>query len=257
MTVHNVEMVPGKGGQICRSAGCGAVLTAREKEWAQLTMPSGEIRRVPSKCRATIGSGVERRAHEHQHRQGRADAVEGSQAAQPRHEHEPDRPPDGRRRGSQQGRSQPGVADRRAREGRQDASRAASPATRRSSAAGRPARTRTPRDSLPAAQAFGRCRGKRTVVKNQLVFRGVVSKLNSPGPSEPGFPFVPSGIREADAEYEPVAEERPVRRPPPAGEGREAGRRTTASRSRRGRATAPSSRSSSARRSSSTTARRS
>ncbi len=56
MTVHNIEMVPGKGGQICRSAGCGAVLTAREKDWAQLTMPSGEIRRVPSKCRATIGS---------------------------------------------------------------------------------------------------------------------------------------------------------------------------------------------------------
>lgn len=56
MTVHNVEMTPGKGGQICRSAGCGAVLTAREKEWAQLTMPSGEIRRVSSKCRATIGA---------------------------------------------------------------------------------------------------------------------------------------------------------------------------------------------------------
>jgi large subunit ribosomal protein L2 len=56
MTVHNVEMTPGRGGQICRSAGCGAVLTAREKDWAQLTMPSGEIRRVPIKCRATIGS---------------------------------------------------------------------------------------------------------------------------------------------------------------------------------------------------------
>lgn len=55
-TVHNVELVPGKGGQICRSAGCSAVLTAREKDWAQLTMPSGEIRRVSSKCRATIGS---------------------------------------------------------------------------------------------------------------------------------------------------------------------------------------------------------
>jgi large subunit ribosomal protein L2 len=56
MTVHNVELVPGKGGQICRSAGCSATLTAREKEWAQLTMPSGEIRRVPSRCRATIGA---------------------------------------------------------------------------------------------------------------------------------------------------------------------------------------------------------
>lgn len=56
MTVHNVELTPGRGGQICRSAGCSATLTAREKDWAQLTMPSGEIRRVSSKCRATIGT---------------------------------------------------------------------------------------------------------------------------------------------------------------------------------------------------------
>lgn len=56
MTVHNVEMTPGRGGQICRSAGCSATLTAREKDWAQLTMPSGEVRRVSNKCRATIGS---------------------------------------------------------------------------------------------------------------------------------------------------------------------------------------------------------
>jgi large subunit ribosomal protein L2 len=56
MSSHNVEMVPGKGGQICRSAGCSAVLGAREKDWAMLTLPSGEVRKVPSKCRATIGS---------------------------------------------------------------------------------------------------------------------------------------------------------------------------------------------------------
>jgi large subunit ribosomal protein L2 len=56
MTVHNIELTPGRGGQICRSAGCSATLSAREKDWAQLTMPSGEIRRVSSKCRATIGS---------------------------------------------------------------------------------------------------------------------------------------------------------------------------------------------------------
>ena len=56
MTVHNVEMMPGKGGQICRSAGCAAVLTSRGEDWAQLTMPSGEIRRLSNKCRATIGS---------------------------------------------------------------------------------------------------------------------------------------------------------------------------------------------------------
>jgi large subunit ribosomal protein L2 len=56
MAVHNVELTPGRGGQICRSAGCSATLTAREKDWAQLTMPSGEVRRVSSKCRATIGT---------------------------------------------------------------------------------------------------------------------------------------------------------------------------------------------------------
>jgi large subunit ribosomal protein L2 len=54
-TVHNIEMLPGRGGKMCRSAGSGANLIAREADWAQLQLPSGEIRRVPSKCRATIG----------------------------------------------------------------------------------------------------------------------------------------------------------------------------------------------------------
>lgn len=54
-TIHNVELQPGRGGQLCRSAGCGAVLNAREGKWAQITLPSGEVRRVPSSCRATIG----------------------------------------------------------------------------------------------------------------------------------------------------------------------------------------------------------
>lgn len=53
--VHNVEMQPGRGGQMCRSAGTSAVLNAREGRWAQVTLPSGEVRRVPSACRATIG----------------------------------------------------------------------------------------------------------------------------------------------------------------------------------------------------------
>jgi len=54
-TVHNVEIQPGKGAAMCRSAGSGAVLMARESGWAQLTLPSGEIRRVPSTCRASVG----------------------------------------------------------------------------------------------------------------------------------------------------------------------------------------------------------
>ena len=50
-----IEMQPGKGGALCRSAGSLAILMAREADWAQLQLPSGEIRRVPGRCRATIG----------------------------------------------------------------------------------------------------------------------------------------------------------------------------------------------------------
>jgi large subunit ribosomal protein L2 len=54
--IHNVEMKPGKGGALCRSAGTSATLMAREADWVQITLPSGEIRRVPADCRATIGA---------------------------------------------------------------------------------------------------------------------------------------------------------------------------------------------------------
>lgn len=55
MTIHNIELVPGGGAKMCRAAGTGAVLNAREKNWAQITLPSGEVRRVPVTCKATIG----------------------------------------------------------------------------------------------------------------------------------------------------------------------------------------------------------
>ncbi len=54
--IHNIELQPGRGGVLCRSAGASATLAAREADWAQITLPSGEIRRIPSACRATIGS---------------------------------------------------------------------------------------------------------------------------------------------------------------------------------------------------------
>lgn len=54
-SIHNIEMRPGCGGQLCRSAGVSAVINAREGKWAQITLPSGEVRRLPSACRATIG----------------------------------------------------------------------------------------------------------------------------------------------------------------------------------------------------------
>lgn len=54
--IHNIEMQPQHGGQLVRSAGTAAVLNARERKWAQITLPSGEVRRLPAKCRATIGA---------------------------------------------------------------------------------------------------------------------------------------------------------------------------------------------------------
>ncbi|ACJ75663.1 MAG TPA: 50S ribosomal protein L2 [Thermosipho africanus] len=53
--VHNVEFIPGKGGQIARSAGTSCQLMAKEGKYALLRMPSGELRKVPVKCYATIG----------------------------------------------------------------------------------------------------------------------------------------------------------------------------------------------------------
>ncbi len=55
LQVHNIEMVPGKGGQLCRAAGASARLTNKEGGWATLVFPSGEIRQVSMSCRATIG----------------------------------------------------------------------------------------------------------------------------------------------------------------------------------------------------------
>jgi large subunit ribosomal protein L2 len=54
-TIHAIEMLPGKGAQLARSAGTSVQLLAREGEYAQLRLRSGEIRKVHINCRATIG----------------------------------------------------------------------------------------------------------------------------------------------------------------------------------------------------------
>ena len=54
-TVHNIELRPGKGGQLARSAGAGAQILAKEGKYAHLRLPSGEVRLVLTECRATIG----------------------------------------------------------------------------------------------------------------------------------------------------------------------------------------------------------
>ena len=53
--VHNVEMQPGRGGQMVRTAGAAAQLMAREGKYATLKLPSGEMRMVPAACKATVG----------------------------------------------------------------------------------------------------------------------------------------------------------------------------------------------------------
>lgn len=54
-TVHNIELSPGRGGQMVRSAGAGAQVMAKEGSYAQIRLPSGEVRMVLLTCKATIG----------------------------------------------------------------------------------------------------------------------------------------------------------------------------------------------------------
>lgn len=54
-TIHSIELTPGRGGQIARTAGSFATLMSRDSEYAQIKMPSGEIRRIHCKCQATMG----------------------------------------------------------------------------------------------------------------------------------------------------------------------------------------------------------
>ena len=97
--VHNVELQPGRGGQLARSAGAGVQLMAKEGGYATLRLPSGEMRMVRAECRATVGHDRQRRPPEHHGRQGRPQAPHGRAPADARHGHEPGRPPARRRRG--------------------------------------------------------------------------------------------------------------------------------------------------------------
>ena len=53
--ICNIEMQPGRGGQLARSAGARAQLAAREGDWAQIKLPSGEVRLIHTNCMATVG----------------------------------------------------------------------------------------------------------------------------------------------------------------------------------------------------------
>jgi large subunit ribosomal protein L2 len=54
-TIHNIELVPGRGAQMARSAGVGATVMAKDKDYVLLRLPSGEERRVHARCYATVG----------------------------------------------------------------------------------------------------------------------------------------------------------------------------------------------------------
>ena len=119
--VHNMELRPGKGGQIARSAGSSVQVVAKEGDYASVKMPSGEIRRVHLECRATIGQ-VGNVDHENVSvgKAGRS-RVARQAAARPRRGDEPGRPSARRRRGEDVGRAAPGDAVGLSDQGLQDA----------------------------------------------------------------------------------------------------------------------------------------
>ena len=87
--VHAIELRPGGGAKIARSAGAGVQLLAKEGGYAQLRMPSGEIRRVDATCRATVGEVGNSEQGNIKLRQGRPQPVEGQAPDGARRGHEP------------------------------------------------------------------------------------------------------------------------------------------------------------------------
>ena len=86
--MHNIELRPGKGAQMARSAGAQVNLIAKEGDYALLKLPSGETRKVLVECMATIGQVVKTDHENVIDRQGGAQSLEGNQPGQPRRNHE-------------------------------------------------------------------------------------------------------------------------------------------------------------------------
>src|ERR1700730_3343576 len=87
--IHNLELKPGKGGQMVRSAGGAAQLIAKEEEYALVKLPSGETRKISHGGDRT---GWQHRPREHHHRQGGTYALAWTSSGQPWRVHEPGRP---------------------------------------------------------------------------------------------------------------------------------------------------------------------
>ena len=124
-TIHNVELRPGKGAQMVRAAGGAAQLVAKEGDWAQLRLPSGEIRRVNIECYATVGQIGNIEHSNVSFRQSRAHALDRTPPQGSRRRYEPRGPPARRGRGQDLGRTPPryalGPADARLQDSKQQA----------------------------------------------------------------------------------------------------------------------------------------
>ena len=104
--IHNIELYPGKGGQLVRAAGAMAQLLAKENGMGQIRLPSGEMRVIRLDCKGDDRAGRKHRARHDQGRQGRQNAPSRHSPDGSRLGHEPLRSPARRRRGQ--------IADRQA-----------------------------------------------------------------------------------------------------------------------------------------------
>jgi hypothetical protein len=119
--VHNVELRPGKGAQVARSAGMAVQLMAKEGKFAQLRMPSGEVRSISLDCMAVIG-GVGNADHENLSVGKAGRSLVGHPSAIARRSDESRRSsPWRRRREISAGQSPPGITVGLAHEGEEDA----------------------------------------------------------------------------------------------------------------------------------------
>ena len=118
--IHNVELKPGKGGQVARSAGAYAQLVGRDQGMAILRLNSGEQRIVSGLCIATVGAVSNADHGNINDRQGRPHPLARQDTAQPRRHHEPGRPPAWRRRRPHLGRPPSGHAVGQADQGQED-----------------------------------------------------------------------------------------------------------------------------------------
>ena len=99
-TIHNIEMKPGKGGQLVRGSGTAAQLLAKDGIYSLLRLPSGELRRVESEWQGYHRAGGQPGPEEHKARQGGPEPVEGQETFGQRLGHESSGPSARGRRGS-------------------------------------------------------------------------------------------------------------------------------------------------------------